>query len=110
MIAAPVSVEEHFATKADLRGEIGDLRVELKEEMGGLRAELKEEMGDLRAELKEEMGELRGEMRHMATKADLAMLEARLTRWFVGLLVAMGGLLIAFIINLIFTVLRFLAG
>ena len=99
MIASPVSVEEHFVTKADLKGEIGDLRVELKEEMG-----------DLRAELKEEIGELRGEMRHMATKADLAMLEARLTRWFVGLLVAMGGLLIAFIINLIFTVLRFMAG
>ncbi len=34
MIAAPVSAEEHFATKAVLRGEIGDLRVELKEDAG----------------------------------------------------------------------------
>ncbi len=30
------------------------------------------------------LGELRGELRHMATKADLAMLEARLTRWSAG--------------------------
>ena len=82
MIATPVSAEEHFATKADL--------------------------GELRAELKGEMGELRGELRHMATKADLAMLEARLTRWFVGLLVAMLGLFIAFVVNAVFTVLRFL--
>ena len=44
----------------------------------------------------------------MATKADLAMLEARLTRWFVGLLVAMLGLFIAFVVNAVFTVLRFL--
>ncbi len=71
MIAAPVSAEEHFATKADL-------------------------------------GELRAVLRQIVTKADLVMLEARLTCWLVGLLVAMLGLFIAFVVNAVFTVLRFL--
>ncbi|MDE2994924.1 MAG: hypothetical protein OXU67_13695 [Chloroflexota bacterium] len=51
------------------------------------------------------LGELRAVLRQMVTKADLVKLEARLTRWFVGLLGAMVGLFIAVIINVVFTVL-----
>ena len=36
-----------------------------------------------RAELREEV---RHELRHYATKADLAQMEARLTRWMVGMM------------------------
>ena len=55
-----------------------------------------------------DLEELRVVLHQMVTKADLVMLEARLTCWFVGLLVAMLGLFIAATINAVFTVLRFL--
>ena len=60
-----------FATKADLFA----TRSELKEEIGMVKADLLA----LRAELKEDIGALRAEMHQM---------EARLTRWMVGTILA----------------------
>lgn len=60
-----------FATKADLLS----TRSELKEEIGAVRVELLA----FRAEFKEDIGTLRAEMHQM---------EARLTRWMVGTILA----------------------
>ena len=73
MTASAVAAEQHFATKADLQGAIG--------------------------EIKGELGETRGEMRHFATKADLqgaiGELKAELRAMELRLMIRLGGLIIA---------------
>ncbi len=64
-------------TKVELQGEMSELRTELKGEMGDLRVE----MGELRTELKGEMGELKDKMGGLRTelKSDIAEVRSEMT-------------------------------
>ncbi len=62
-------------------------RSELQEELQQLRSEIRGELQELREDFRRELGQLREEFRdHYATKADLAQLETRLTKWMIGLM------------------------
>lgn len=68
-----------------LRGEIGDLRMELRGEIGALRTELRGEIGALGTELRGEIGDLRheiGGLRHEMGDVRLAVtaMDSRLER------------------------------
>jgi len=71
--------------RMELRGEIGDLRMELRGEIGALRTELRGEIGALGTELRGEIGDLRheiGGLRHEMGDVRLAVtaMDSRLER------------------------------
>ena len=82
--------------RAELKGDIGNLRTELKGDIGKLRTELKDDIGNLRAELKDDIGNLRAglndEINQLRTdqKGD----KADLVRWVFVVIMSQSAMLL----------------
>jgi hypothetical protein len=88
-----VSTQNGYATKADLaaiRGEITELRAQVMGKIAELRMEV-------RGEIRRLTGEIEQMRAVMATKAELAALEARLVRWNVATIIAMSAVTAAIV-------------
>ena len=83
------ALREEVATKSDITGvkhEIEALRAELKTDFAEIRAETKADIADVRAEMKAGFDEVKHEFaaERLSSKADMAVQEATLLRWFIG--------------------------
>ena len=94
-ILGDMAAASDVATKQDLRGEIGQLRIEMQHEFGTLRTEMHEMEARLRIEVQSEGNKLRAERpKEIATlRGDMGNLAWKVA----GLLVAQAALIIALI-------------
>jgi hypothetical protein len=82
------------SVRSELGAQIGSARSELGAEIGSARSELGAEIGSLRTHMASEFGSVRAEIGSL--KVDLTekigLLENRLVRWIIGIIIAAAGL------------------